>query len=81
MRPLRLEMTAFGPYPKKVILDFAVLANQSMFLITGPTGAGKTSILDAIVYALYGQTSGGLQICVAIMQMLLHLHQWCLSFK
>ena len=61
MRPLRLEMTALGPYPKKVILDFAVLANQSMFLITGPTGAGKTSILDAIVYALYGQTSGGLR--------------------
>ena len=61
MRPLRLEMTAFGPYPKEVILDFAVLDNQSMFLITGPTGAGKTSILDAIVYALYGQTSGGLR--------------------
>ena len=61
MRPLRLEMTAFGPYPKEVILDFAVLANQSMFLITGPTGSGKTSILDAIVYALYGQTSGGLR--------------------
>ena len=61
MRPLRLEVTAFGPYPKEVILDFAVLANQSMFLITGPTGAGKTSILDAIVYALYGQTSGGLR--------------------
>ena len=61
MRPLRLEMTAFGPYPKEVILDFAVLANQSMLLITGPTGAGKTSILDAIVYALYGQTSGGLR--------------------
>ena len=61
MRPLRLEMTAFGPYPKEVILDFAVLANQSMFLIAGPTGAGKTSILDAIVYALYGQTSGGLR--------------------
>ncbi len=61
MRPLRLEMTAFGPYPKEVILDFSVLADQSMFLITGPTGAGKTSILDAIVYALYGQTSGGLR--------------------
>ena len=61
MKPLRLEMTAFGPYPKEVILDFAVLANQSMFLITGPTGAGKTSILDAMVYALYGQTSGGLR--------------------
>ena len=61
MRPLRLEMTAFGPYPKEVILDFAVLANQSIFLITGPTGSGKTSILDAIVYALYGQTSGGLR--------------------
>ena len=61
MRPLRLEMTAFGPYPKEVILDFAILANQSMFLITGPTGSGKTSILDAIVYALYGQTSGGIR--------------------
>lgn len=61
MKPIRLEMTAFGPYSRTVILDFTSLADRSMFLITGPTGAGKTSILDAMVYALYGQTSGGLR--------------------
>ena len=57
MRPLRLKMTAFGPYGQEVILDFAELAENQMFVITGPTGAGKTTIFDAICYALYGDAS------------------------
>ena len=61
MRPLTLTMTAFGPYAETVHLDFADLKNQSLFLITGPTGAGKTSILDAMVFALFGESSGGLR--------------------
>lgn len=61
MRPLTLTMTAFGPYAETVHLDFADLKNQSLFLITGPTGAGKTSILDAIVFALFGESSGRLR--------------------
>ena len=57
MRPLTLTMTAFGPYAETVHLDFADLKNQSLFLITGPTGAGKTSILDAMVFALFGESA------------------------
>src|SRR5512133_927230 len=59
MKPLRLSLEAFGPYAGRQELDFADLGEQSFFLIHGPTGAGKTSILDGISYALYGQTSGG----------------------
>ena len=59
MKPLRLTLEAFGPYAGRQELDFADLGDQSFFLIHGPTGAGKTSILDGISYALYGQTSGG----------------------
>jgi len=59
MKPLRLTLEAFGPYAGRQELDFADLGEQSFFLIHGPTGAGKTSILDGISYALYGQTSGG----------------------
>ena len=58
MRPIRLEMIAFGPYAGKEILDFRELGARDFFLIHGPTGGGKTSILDAITYALYGKTSG-----------------------
>jgi len=59
MKPLRLVMRAFGPYAGEQTLDFTVLDSAACFLIHGPTGAGKTSILDAICFALYGQSSGG----------------------
>ena len=58
MKPISLTIEAFGPYRDSVTLDFNELQNNSMFLISGPTGAGKTSILDAMVYALYGEPSG-----------------------
>lgn len=56
MRPLRLEMTAFGPYKGTVVIDFEKLGN-GLLLINGDTGAGKTTIFDAICYALYGDNS------------------------
>lgn len=58
MRPEKLIMSAFGSYAGKVEIDFAAHKN-GLFLITGDTGAGKTTIFDAITYALYNQTSGG----------------------
>ena len=58
MKPISLTIEAFGPYRDSVTLDFSSLQDHSMFLISGPTGAGKTSILDAMVYALYGEPSG-----------------------
>ena len=58
MKPISLTIEAFGPYRDSVTLDFSALQDHSMFLVSGPTGAGKTSILDAMVYALYGEPSG-----------------------
>ena len=58
MRPLRLTMQAFGSYGKKEEIDFTK-PNQNLFLITGDTGAGKTTIFDAIVFAIYGEASSG----------------------
>ncbi|HEX5242253.1 MAG TPA: SMC family ATPase [Tepidisphaeraceae bacterium] len=57
MKPLRLLVHAFGPYAGELALDFADLKGRTFFLINGPTGSGKTSILDAICFALYGQSS------------------------
>ena len=58
MRPLYLELKAFGPYAEQQSIDFAELRDYRFFLIHGPTGAGKTTLLDAMCYALYGDTSG-----------------------
>ncbi len=54
MRPLLLELSAFGPYAGKTVLDFTELGTERLFLITGPTGSGKSTIFEAMFYALYG---------------------------
>ncbi len=58
MRPLSLTMTAFGPYAGTERIDFGRLGENTLFLIHGPTGGGKTTILDAMCFALFGKTSG-----------------------
>ncbi|MBB6217675.1 exonuclease SbcC [Anaerosolibacter carboniphilus] len=58
MKPIKLSMGAFGPYAEVQAIDFRELGDRNIFLIHGPTGAGKTTILDGICFALYGDTSG-----------------------
>lgn len=58
MKPIKLKMSAFGPYKDVTEIDFTKLGSNGLFLITGDTGAGKTTIFDAIVYALFGCLSG-----------------------
>ncbi len=62
MRPLKLRLQAFGSYVEEQVLDFeTALTNAPFVLIHGATGTGKTTILDAIVFALYGESSGNIR--------------------
>ena len=58
MRPILLKMSAFGPYAGEAVISMDELGNNGLFLITGDTGAGKTTIFDAIGFALFGSPSG-----------------------
>ena len=61
MRPLKLQMSAWGPYKELAVIDFEQVTRGGLYLISGPTGAGKTSIFDAIAFALYGNVSGSVR--------------------
>lgn len=61
MRPIKLIISAFGPYSNETIIELDKLGDKGLYLITGDTGAGKTTIFDAITYALYGEASGNIR--------------------
>ena len=61
MRPIKLTMNAFGSFLETTIIDFEILNNAGFYLVTGETGSGKTTIFDAIMFALYGEPSGNIR--------------------
>ena len=58
MKPVCITLVAFGPYAGRQVIDFRKLGEETLFLISGPTGAGKTAVLDAMAFSLFGQSSG-----------------------
>lgn len=68
MRPISIRFQCFGPYMKQQFIDFTKLEKNGLFLICGETGSGKTTILDAMCYALYGKSSGGLRDDMSVMR-------------
>ena len=58
MIPITLTLKAFGPFRKEQLIDFTKLASDGIFMISGPTGSGKTTVFDAVTFALYGEASG-----------------------
>ena len=68
MKPVSLRFKCFGPYMQEQFIDFSKLEENGLFLICGETGSGKTTILDAMCYALYGKSSGGLRGDMSVMR-------------
>lgn len=68
MKPISVRFQCFGPYRKEMFVDFEELEKKGLFLICGETGAGKTTILDAMCYALYAKSSGGLRGDLSVMR-------------
>ena len=68
MKPVSIRFKCFGPYLQEQFIDFTQLEKSGLFLICGETGSGKTTILDAISYALYGRSSGALRGDLSVMR-------------